>query len=486
MPAPATETSAPQKTLSRSERMGQGSVARLLVQFSLPAIVGMMTQALYNLIDRVFIGRALGDDGIAGITVCFPFMLILIAFGMLVGFGAAAVISIRLGERHHAAAERALGNAAVMLVIASFTLTVIGQLFLDPLLRLFGASEMVLPYAHDYMQIILWATIFQLLGFGLNAAIRAEGNPPIAMITMLVGVLLNIALAPFLIFDSGWPMPIAHWLIHSLPIFYLPGCGWGMKGAALATACAQCVSATWVVWYFIGGRSLLKLRAATMRLHWPTCRKILLIGSPPCCLQLAACVLQGILNHQLKFYGGDMAIAIIGVIWAFVMMLLMPIFGLNQGAQPLIGFNYGAQKFDRVKRTLLSAIIFACTVTTGGYAIIWFFPTQIFLLFDPQNAAMATLGAHAMRVSMMMLPVVGFQIVGASYFQAVGKPKISMLLSLSRQILLLIPAVLILPAFYGLEGVWYALPTADACSSILTGACLFLELRHLQRRHREG
>jgi Na+-driven multidrug efflux pump len=196
--------------------------------------------------------------------------------------------------------------------------------------------------------------------------------------------------------------------------------------------------------------------------------------------------MQAIMIRQLNRFGGVTAISILGIIFVFVMMILMPIFGLNQGVQPIIGYNYGAKKFDRVKRTLLMAILFAGSATCVGFAIVMIFPEQVVRLFDPDNENMAVLGAHAMRISMLMLPIVGFQIVSAGYFQAVGKPKISMLLSLSRQVLLLIPAVLILPEFFGLDGVWAALPTADACSSILTGACLFFELRHLQQRHEEG
>jgi putative MATE family efflux protein len=424
----------------------------------------MMTQALYNLIDSVFVGRALGDDGIAAMTIAFPCMLILMSFGMLIGFGAAALISIHLGERKKAEAENVLQNAALMLTIAALALTLAGFPVLDSLLVLLGAREMVFDYARQYMQIILAGAFFQVVGFGLNAPIRAEGNPRVAMITLLVGVLLNIALAPIFIFHFGW----------------------GMRGAAWATVLSQMVSAVWVLWYFLGGGSSLKLRLSGWRPEWPVCRKILLIGSPPFTLQLAACVLQAVMNHQLYAYGGNMAIAVMGIIYRFVLMILMPLFGLNQGAQPIIGYNFGAKKFDRVKKTLLMAVLWACAVTAFGFTIVMIFPTQVVRLFDPRNEKLAVLGTHAMRVSMLMLPIVGFQIVSASYFQAVGKPKISMLLSLSRQVLLLIPAVLILPHFFGLDGVWAALPTADACSSLLTGTCLFFELRHLQQRHEEG
>jgi putative MATE family efflux protein len=481
MPDSITD-SASSPGLSRSDRLGQGSIPRLLVQFSLPAIVGMMTQALYNVIDRVFVGRAMGDDAIAGITVCFPFMLILIAFGMLIGFGGAALISIRLGEQKRAEAERVLGNSAVMLVIASAVVSILGLVFLDRVLRMLGASDVVLPFAHDYMSIILQGTTFQIVGFGLNAAIRAEGNPRVAMVTLLVGVLLNILLAPFFILKPGWHL----FGIEKSWLGAMPAFGWGMRGAAWATVCAQAVSMIWVIWYFVGGRSVLKLHPAALSLDERLCRKILIIGSPPFLLQIAACVLQGIMNHQLYRFGGDMAISIIGIIYSFVMMILMPIFGLNQGVQPIIGYNYGAKKYDRVKRALLTAILFAGTGTCVGFVIVMIFPEQVIRVFDPNNEEMAVMGAHAMRVSMLMLPIVGFQIVSANYFQAVGKPKIAMLLSLSRQVLLLIPAVVILPEFFGLNGVWAALPTADACSSVLTATCLYFELRHLQQRHEAG
>jgi putative MATE family efflux protein len=474
--APAADLPQNEK-LSRSERLGRGSVTRLIVQFSLPAIVGMITQALYNFIDRVFVGRAMGDDAIAGITVCFPFMLMIISFGMLIGFGGAALISIRLGENRRDEAERILGNVGLLLPFASLFVTAAGLIGIDPILRLLGANEAILPFAHDYMWVILLGTIFQIVGFGLNAIIRAEGNPRVAMITMLVSVFINILLAPPFIFRNGWPLVFFGWS--------MPGFGWGMRGAAWATVCAQAVSAVWVLWYFIGGGSTLKLRYAALRLDGQLCRKIMIVGSPPFFLQFASCTMQSILNRQLDRFGGVQAISIIGIIFVFVMLIFMPIFGLNHGIQPIIGYNYGAKKFDRVKRTLVISSLLACVGSTAGFALMMLIPEQIVRFFDPNNEELAKLGAHAMRISMLMLPIVGVQVISAGYFQAVGKPKISMLLSLSRQVLLLIPAVLILPHFYGLDGVWAALPTADAISSIITLACLFFELRHLQQRHED-
>jgi putative MATE family efflux protein len=444
--------------MDRSQQLGHASIPRLLLGFAIPAIVGTMAQALYNLIDRIFVGRALGSDGIAGIAVAFPFMLVVLAFGMLVGFGGTALISIRLGEQRKAEAERVLGNTAVLLLIASVVTTVAGLLWLDQILYLFGASEATLPYARDYLWIIVLGTVFQMMGFGLNAAIRGEGNPRIAMLSMLISVVLNVILAPVFIF----------------------GLSWGMQGAALATVISQAVTAVWVVGHFLRGGSLLRFHVSTLRLDGRICRQILAFGAPPCAMQLAASVLQSIMNHQLSRYGGDLAISVMGILYAMFMLVGMPIFGLNQGAQPIIGYNYGARQFARVKRTLELAILAATCVTVFGFCVMMLFPAEVIGLFNRDDKALLTLGTHAMRLSILMMPLIGFQIVSASYFQAVGKPKTAMLLMLSRQLLLLIPAMLILPRFFGLDGVWVALPTSDFAASLLTGLCLVLELRQLK------
>jgi putative MATE family efflux protein len=431
----------------RSSQLGQDGIPQLLLRFSAPAIVGMTAQALYNLIDRVFVGRALGGDGIAGIAVAFPFMLVVLAFGMLVGFGATAQISIRLGQR----------KKAVLLLAASLLITVLGLLFLDRILVIFGASPTILPYAHDYLKIIVLGTVFQTVGFGLNTAIRGEGNPRIAMLSMLISVVLNAILAPIFIF----------------------GFHWGMQGAALATVLAQAVSAAWVLAYFLGGTSVLRIRVRNLWPSWRVCVGICVIGSPPFAMQLAASALQSLLNHQLRVYGGDVAIAAMGIIYALIMLIAMPIFGINQGAQPIIGYNYGARRFDRVKKTLETAILAATTLTVLGFAVAMLFPAQVIRLFAPHDEALIDMGTHAIRIAVAMLPIVGFQIVSASYFQAVGKPKEALILSLSRQLLILVPALLLLPVFFGLGGVWAAMPTADLGASVLTGLCLLPELRHL-------
>jgi putative MATE family efflux protein len=445
----------------RSQELESGSIPVLLLKFSVPAIVGMVVQATYNVVDRIFIGRAIGSPGIAAITIAFPVMLVLMAFGMLIGFGSTALVSLRLGSRQKAEAERIFGNALVLLVAIFLMLAGVGFLSLNPLLKTLGASDAVLPLARAYLRIILFGAVFQAIGFGLNNVIRGEGNPKVAMYTMLIGAPLNILLDWLFIFRFGW----------------------GIEGAAFATILAQAASATWVLAYFLGGWSVLKLRAENLRLDWSICRMIFAVGSPPFAMQMAASLLHATLNNQLASHGGDLAISVMGIVYGIVMMSLMPIFGITQGAQPIIGFNYGARQFARVKRTLLLAIAAASSVTVLGFLLTMFFPMELVLLFNRDDPALAGLGPHAIRVCFLMLPVVGFQIVSANYFQAVGKPATSMFLSLSRQVLLLLPGLFILPRFFGLDGVWMAIPISDLGSSLVTGAWLLVELRRLDVKH---
>jgi putative MATE family efflux protein len=382
---------------------------------------------------------------------------------MLVGFGAAALVSIRLGERNKAEAEHILGNAAVLLVVISVAITLVGLLFLDDLLVFFGASERILPLARDYLKIILWGTIFQTVLFGFNAVIRGEGNPRIAMLSMLISVLLNVILAPIFIFYFRW----------------------GMQGAALATVFSQAVSAVWVVAYFFSGASVLKFHVRHLRPDWSVCAGIFAVGSPAFAMTMANAMLHCILNRQLGAYGGDLAISVWGIIFRTLMMIFMPMVGLNQGAQPIIGYNYGALRFDRVKKALETAILAATGFGILGFLASMLFPVQLIRLFAHDNQDPIALGVHAIRIAAMMLPVVGCQIIGAGYFQAVGKAKQAMILMLSRQVILLIPAVMILPRFFGLDGVWAALPTADFGSFLWTSVWLLFELRHLRDKHLE-
>ena len=449
--------------MDRSRELGEGRITHLLFKFSIPAIVGMMVNALYNVVDRIFVGQGVGSMAIAGITIGFPMMIVLMAFGMLIGQGANALISIRLGEGKRDEAELIMGNAMVLLVVSSLVLTVLGLIFMDPLLRLFGASETVLPFGRAYMKIIYCGAVFQGIGFGMNNFIRSEGNPKLAMMTMLIGAVLNTILDPI--------------FIYTLKM--------GIEGAAWATILSQAASAVWVVWHFIGERSVLKLRVKKFRMNWPVVLPALAIGLAPFSMQLAAGLLNSILNRQLVNYGGDLAVSAMGIVGSIATLIVMPIFGINQGVQPIIGYNYGAQKFDRVKRALWGAVLAATAVVVIGFIVIQLFPAWLIGFFN-RDPKLLALGTRALRIFNTMLPVIGFQIVSAAYFQFVGKPRQAMFLSLSRQLLLLIPALLILPRFWGIDGVFYAGPAADLGSAILTGICLYKELQHLEDRHLEG
>ncbi len=446
-----------------TKQLGEARISTLLLRFSIPAITGMVVNALYNVVDRIFIGQGVGRMGIAGITIAFPLMLMMMALAMLIGLGATALISIRLGEQRKEEAELIVGNAMVCLVGISAIIMVFGIIFINPLLQVFGASEQTLPYARDYLKIILCGAIFMGIGFGMNHFIRAEGNPKIAMYTMLLGAILNTILDPIFIFKFGL----------------------GIKGAAWATVISQAAAAIWVLSYFLRKKSHLKIHTKNLRLKFAVIQSIVAIGSAPFLMQLAASIIGVILNQSLLRYGGDMAISAMGIVHSILMFFLMPLFGINQGAQPIIGYNYGAQKFNRVKETIKLAIGAATLVVLIGFAAVYLVPEVLVGLFSKNDPELIALSSRAMRIFLIMLPIIGFQIVSANYFQAVGKPKQAMVLSLSRQVLVLIPSLLILPRFFGLNGIFYAGPVSDFVSSVLTGIWLYIELKHLDRKHNE-
>ena len=437
--------------------MGEEKIFRLLLRFSIPAVVGMMVQALYNFVDRIYIGRAVGSIGIAATTISMPIMLIGFAFGLMIGIGATALISIRLGEQNKDQAEQIMGNAAVMLFLISVALMVPGLVFLTPLLKVFGATDTILPYAQDYMRIIILGWLFQVFGFGLNNFIRGEGNPKMAMFTMLIGAIINMILDPIFIF----------------------GFGWGMKGAAWATVISQFISAVWVLYYFLSGRSVLKIRAKYFRLKPSLMVKILALGGAPFLMHISDSLMSAILNNQLRIYGGDLGISLLGVIMSLMMMIFMFIIGISQGAQPIIGYNYGARQYDRVKKTLAQAIMVATGGVLVGYIIIMLFPAQLVRIFN-EDEALVELGIQAMPIFFSVLPLMGFQAISSTFFQAVGKAKQSMFLVLTRSVILNLPGLLLLPHFFGLNGVWMASPISTLGSSLITGAFLYYILRQLK------
>lgn len=449
--------------MDRSKQLGSERVGTLLLKFSIPAIIGMLVNALYNIVDRIFVGRGVSPLAISGIVIAFPITIVIMAFGMLVGIGASALVSIRLGQQRKDEAEQILGNAFMLNIIISLILTTLGLVFLDPILKIFGASSTVLTYSKQYTSIILYGVIFQNMAFGMNHNIRAQGNPTAAMLTMLIGAVLNTILDPLFIF-----------------VFHM-----GIQGAAIATVISQIVSAIWVLSYFFRGKALLKIHRKNLKLRKNIILGIFSIGVSPFAMQLAASVINIILNSSLIKYGGDIAVAAMGVINSVAMLILMPIFGINQGVQPIIGFNYGAEQFDRVKKALKLAILGATAISTTGFLIVELFPSLIIGLFG-KGTDLISVGSRGIRIFLSMLPIIGFQIVSANYFQAVGKPKHSMFLSLSRQVIILIPLLLILPGILRLDGVWIAGPASDFLSSLLTAFFIIREMKNLNKMHIES
>jgi putative MATE family efflux protein len=448
--------------MAKNLDMRGGNIGKLLFEFSVPAMIGMVVNAFYNIVSRIFVGRGVGSNAIAAVTVALPIMTLLMGVAMLISIGATALISIRLGEKKNEEVEKIAGNATLLLILFPLALSLIYFLFSDQILMLFGASQEVLPYARDYIHIIMMGAVPGVIGYGMNNFIRAEGNPRIAMMTQIIGAIVNIILNYVFIFKMGL----------------------GIKGSALATVIGQTVTAIWVLSHFLQGRSKIKLRLRNFKLQMSIVIKVVSIGFAPFAMQIANTFQQTLLNKTLMAYGGDIALSAVGIIISIAMLLMMPVVGISQGAQPIIGYNYGAKLYERVKETLKIGIIAGTVFAIFGYIIIQFFATPMAELFSSGDTALTELTVHAMKTFFMVLPIVGFQIIGANYFQAVGKPVQSTILSLSRQVLIFIPLLLILPNFWGIEGVWKTGPIADVLSVIITSTLLLHEVKKQSGKHR--
>ncbi|MBN1478729.1 MATE family efflux transporter [candidate division KSB1 bacterium] len=444
----------------QTKQLAQERITRLLLRFAIPATVGTFMNSLYNVVDRIFIGQGIGADGLAAAMIAFPIMIMMMAFGMLIAFGSNALISIRLGEKNKEAAEEIIGQAVFLFFCFAILFVFVGLLFLRPMLILFGASESVLPYAIEYTRVIILGVLFHEISFGGSNFIRGEGNPRVAMITMIIGAGGNILLDPIFIF----------------------GLDMGMQGAALATVFAQMIASFWVLRYYLSGKSVLKLRRQYFKMNLLLARRVVIIGSPPFVMNIVNVFILAFVNNALKRHGGDIAIAVMGVIFTIYTINFMPIIGISQGAQPIIGYNHGARDFSRVKETLLLSIKVVTLFSLAATALIWLFPRYTFVPFSSGNSELIQLGTHAIRITMSMFPFVGFMVIVSNYFQATARPQISLFLSMLRQVLVLIPLVLILPKFIGVDGVWYAYPISAACAFLTCMIFFGRELGVLNRK----
>lgn len=440
--------------------LGTESIGKLLLKYSVPAIIGMMVNALYNVVDRMFIGNipGVGPLAITGLGVTMPIMTIILAFGMLIGVGSATNISIKLGQKRKEEAESIIGNAISLSVIIGILITAIGILFSNSILKAFGASDATLVYAKAYISIILFGSVFNILGMMFNNIIRGDGNPKLSAIIMTVGCATNIVLDALFIF----------------------GFNMGIQGAAFATVISQAVTALWGISYYLRGKSNLKFRKSSLKLNKDIIKAIFAIGSAPFAMQIAASMIQVLNNQALSTYGGDLSIGAMATISSIAMIFLMPSFGLVQGMQPIVGFNYGAKNYDRAKKTFIISVLASTSFFVVGALVIQIAPQVLVGMFN-KDAELMNITINGLRKYTLALPMIGISIVGTNYIQSTGRAKMAMVLSLLRQVIILIPMILILPKFIGLDGVWFAQPTADAISSILTAIVILKEFRSYEK-----
>lgn len=446
------------------DRLGTKGVGALLIEFSIPATIGMLVNALYNIVDRIFIGNAKGLEtlGLTALTISFPIMMIMMGLALMFGAGGASLFSIRLGEKDRDGAEKLLGNSVAMIFITSFIFMVVALLNLESLLKLFGASDESMPYAVEYMRIILYASVLQGPAVGLNHFMRADGSPKSAMISMFIGAGFNV------IFDYVF-----------IFIFDM-----GMTGAALATIGGQGLSALWGILYFVSKRSNMKLRLRNMVIKGNLVSKTIMAGLPSFANQISGSILSLILNNRLGHYGGDVAIGGMGAINSLQQLLVLPTIGISHGAQPIIGYNRGANNYHRIKETLGKAILTATVVAVIGFTATRLFPDALIGVFGPEKE-FREFGTMAIGIWLLLLPTIGAQIIGSLYFQAVGRPKISLLLTLTRQVLILIPSILIMSKAFGLKGILFAAPLSDGAAFLITAGFLMAELKRLNGLQRE-
>lgn len=436
--------------------LGTEPIGKLLIKYSVPAIISMMVNGLYNVVDRIFIGNipGVGPLAITGLGVTMPIMTIILAFGMLIGIGSVTNISIKLGQGKKEEAEQIIGNAITLAIIVGLLISIIGITFENQILHMFGASDGSLPYAKAYINIILLGTIFNLLGMVFNNSIGGDGNPKLSATIMVVGCLTNIVL------DALFIM-----------VFKM-----GIQGAAIATVTSQFVTAIWGLAYYTRGKSTLKFKKSSLKLNKSLVGAIFAIGCAPFAMQIAASCVQIICNNSLKTYGGDLAIGAMATINSVIMMVGMPIIGISQGAQPIIGFNYGAKKYDRADKTLKICALAATIGLSIGWLLVQLVPAPIVSMFNG-DADLVSISVDGIRKYLSMMPLIGVSMIGSNYFQAIGKAKQAMFLSLLRQVILLVPMMLILPRILGLNGVWFAQPIADVISFIVTFVLLFREVK---------
>ena len=433
-------------------------VNKLLGQYAVPAIIAMTASSLYNMVDSIFIGHGVGAMAISGLALTFPFMNLSAAFGAMVGVGASTLISVKLGQKDYQSAQQIFGNVITLTIILGLLFSVVSLAFLDPILYFFGASAETLPYAREYMQIILAGNIITHSYLTLNSVLRSVGYPRLSMNATILAVVVNTILNPLFIY----------------------GFGWGIRGSAIATVLAQTISLLWQMKVFSNPAELVHFKHGIYKLKSRIVKETLGIGMSPFLMNTCACLIVIRINRGLGQYGGDLAIGAYGIVNRVAFLFIMIVIGLNQGMQPIAGYNYGAQKFDRVLKVLRITMLWGTLVTTAGFLVGELMPEWCARAFTTDEE-LIDIAAKGMRIVVMFYPLIGMQMVTTNFFQSIGQAGKSIFLSLTRQLLFLVPLLIILPQFMGVKGVWLAMPSADAISCIVTGTMLIIQYRKFKQ-----
>ncbi len=442
--------------------LGTKPVGQLLTQYAIPAIIAMTASSLYNITDSIFIGQGVGALAISGLAITFPLMNLAAAFGAGVGVGASTFISMKLGQKDYKTAEKILGNTVTLNIIIGLAVGLFSLIFLDPILRFFGASDQTLPYAHDYMVVVMAGNLISHMYFGLNAVLRAAGKPKVAMYMTIFTVVLNAVLSPIFI----WPMHM------------------GIRGAALATILSQVVALVWQCKIFSNPSEILHFQRGTYRLRSDIVKNILAVGVSPFAMNVCACVVVIFINHGMVKYGGDLAVGAYGIANKVAFIFVMINIGLTQGMQPIAGYNYGSQQLDRMLHVLKLSMIAGTVIMTTGFLVAMLLPGFCARLFTTDQT-LISMSIRGIRIEMMMFPIVGYQMVVTSFFQSIGKAKISMFLSLSRQLLFLLPMLIILPPLFKIDGVWAAMPVSDTVAALVAAWIMTLYMKRFMKQHKE-
>ena len=437
--------------------LGTEKIGKLLMRYAIPAIIAMTASSLYNMVDSIFIGHGVGPLAIAGLAITFPFMNLAAAFGSLVGVGASTLVAIKLGQKDKDGAVHVLGNVVMLNGIIGLIFMTVALLFLDPILLFFGASPDTLPYAREYMQVILAGNLITHIYMVLNEVLRASGYPQKAMAATLTAVIVNCG----------------------LDALFIMGFGWGIRGAALATIAAQIIALGFELHHFSREKSFLHFQKGIFGLKRQIVTGMLAIGLSPFLMNLCACFVVILINKSLKTYGGDLAIGAYGIVNRIIFLFIMIVMGFNQGMQPIAGYNFGARLFDRLIQVLKYTIFCGVTVTTIGFLAGQIFPQSLIYLFT-SDETLTDIAVEGLRIVLIFFPVVGFQMVTSSFFQSIGMAKKAIFLSLTRQLLFLIPSLLVFPSIWGTIGVWMSMPVADAIATVVAACMLRWQLKHLK------